>query len=410
MILPMHNRLLILLLMFLCVPPTTQGVENNKYVLQESSYKVLNEARDEMDKGENSKALARLKKLLPEISDMEYDTAVVYQTMGYIYHALDEIDNAITAFIKSAESGKLPPDVTHDLYYVIAQLSIYKDQHKTGLEYLKKWFADEPNPKADAHLLAASVYFELDDYNQAIPHLKAAIRKSEKPPENWYEMLLSAYLQTEQFKSAAALLEDMIVRYPDHKDFWLQLAAVYQQSGQGKKALAISELAYTRGLLNKDETLNLAKSYLYFDMPYKAGDLITRELLQGESEKDAELLKLLVNSWLSAQEFDKAIDVLEQLVRIDNDPANHFRLAQLLVEKEQWQAALKPLKTVIKSSSFEQLGEAWLLLGMCQYELKDKKASFTSFTNALQHDRSHDQAQWWVDQLTEEQDENLADS
>jgi len=396
--------------MFLCVLPTTQGAENNKYVLQESSYKVLNEAREEMDKGGNSKALARLKKLLPEITDRKYDTAVVYQTMGYIYHALDEIDNAIPTFIKSVESGDLPPDVTHDLYYIIAQLSIYKDQHKTGLEYLKKWFVDEPDPKADAHLLAASVYFELDNYEQAIPHLKTAIRKSDRPPDSWYEMLLSAYLQTGQLKSAVALLENMIVRYPDHKDFWLQLAAVYQQLNQDNKALAISELAYTRGLLNKEEILNLAKTYLYLDMPYKAGDLIASELHPEKSEKDAELLKLLVNSWLSAQEFDKAIEALEQLVRVDNDPAHLFHLAQLLVEKEQWQAALTHLKTVIKSSSFDQLGEAWLLLGMCQYELKDKKASFTSFNNALQHKRSQEQARWWVEQLSEELEENSADS
>jgi tetratricopeptide (TPR) repeat protein len=377
--------------------------EDDEKALQESTYKVLSKAQEEMNQGDNRAALVRLQKLLPDISDLNYDTAVVLQTMGYVYHALDDIDNALSAFIKSVESGALPADVNHDLHFTIAQLAVYKGDYSGGLEYLKKWFADEPLPGADAHLLAANIYLQSDDYTSAIPHLKDAIKKSEKPSRNWYEMLLFAYIQTDRLKSAAALLETMIVRYPSEKNFWLHLVSVYQQSGEERKALAVSELAHSKGLLNADEILTLARNYLYHQMPYKAGKLLSEELDSGTLEEIPETLKLLANSWLAAQEYDRAIETLNTLsMKEPDEPVHAFRMARLLVEQQQWKRAMEALKHVVNAGNFEQMGEAWLMMGMCQYELNEKKASLVSFNKALGHQQSREQARWWLQQINEE--------
>ena len=377
--------------------------EDDDKVLQESTYKVLASAQEDMSQGDNRAALVRLQKLLPDIRDLTYDTAVVQQTLGYVYHALDDIDNALSAFIKSVESGALPADVDHDLHYTIAQLAAYKGAWDTGLEYLKKWFAEEPLPGADAHLLAANIYLQSDDYTAAIPHLKDAISKSDNPSRNWYEMLLFAYLQTNRLKSAAALLETMIVRYPAVKNYWLHLVSVYQQSGEERKALAVSDLAHSKGLLNADEILTLARNYLYHEMPYKAGRLLSKELDQGTLEATPDILKLLANSWLAAQEYERAIETLATLSGKEPDePMHAFRMAQLLIDKQQWNRALNALKTVVKAGNFEQMGEAWLMMGMCQYELNEKKDSLASFNKALGHQQSREQARWWLQQLNEE--------
>lgn len=402
-----------LFLLVLLLPTTALPVhaEEDQYVLEESTYKVLTKAQEEMNAGDNRTALARLEKLLPDISDKTYDTAVVQQTMGYIYHALEDFDKALNSFITSVESGALPQDVTHDLYFTIAQIATYRESYSTALEYLKKWFADEAVPGADAHLLAANIFLQTDDYKSAIPHLKDAINKSDKPPRSWYEMLLVAYIQTGKLNSAAALLENMIVRYPNEKSFWLHLVSIYQQLEQDRKAVAVSELAYTRGLLNADEILTLARNYLYLDMPYKAGKLITDEIENGTLEQSPEILKLLANSWLSAQEYDRAIDTLAKLSKREPDEPEHpFRMAQLLVEQQKWQQALAALRGVVKAGDFDNIGEAWLMLGMAQYELKDKKASLASFNKALKHKGSKEQARWWVQQINEEMDEETADS
>jgi hypothetical protein len=48
------------------------------------------------------------------------------------------------------------------------------------------------------------------------------------------------------------------------------------------------------------------------------------------------------------------------------------------------------------------MGEAWLMMGMCQYELNEKKASLVSFNKALGHQQSREQARWWLQQINEE--------
>lgn len=397
-----HLPQLILLLILLFQSTASFAETENQYVLQENTYKALNEVREAMDQGKNDQALKQLKKLLPTLGKHPYDTAVVNQTLGYVYHALEQIDKALNAFIKSVETGELPDEVAHDIHYIIAQLAIYKDAYKTGLNYLQKWFNKESAPGPDAHILAASVYFELEKYKDAIPHIKDAIKKSDKPPLNWQEMLLAAYYQTKQLKQAAALLEKLIVSNPEHKEFWLQLIATYQQLDNDRRALAINELAYSRGLLKKDEIINLAKSYLYLDMPYKAGDLISREMNAGILDKDENNMQLLVNSWLSAQEHNAAIIALEELNKNFANTEHQFRLARLYVEKERWQDAVPLLKAVTSDGKFKQMGEAWLLLGMCHYELNDNKSSLASFQHALKHKDSREQARWWVEQIIED--------
>ncbi len=397
------------LVLLLAITPGTASAED-KYVLQEKTFRVLNEAREKMTAGDNAAALSKLKALLPEVSDNQYDTAVVQQTLGYVYHALDDTDRALSSFMTAADSGKLPPEVTHELHYIIAQLAIYTGANDSGLKYLGLWFADATDPPAEAHLLAASVYLQKENYKAAVPHLQDAIEKTAQAPRNWYEMLLGAYLRSDQLQQAADVLEKMIVRYPEQRDFWLQLIAVYQQLGKDRKSLAISELAHARGLLEGEEIINLVRQYLYLEMPYKAGRLLAQEINQGRLQPNRENLQLLINSWLSAREHDHAIETLQQLVRLESDPEHEFRLAQLLVDRGDWRAALPHLQAVVEASGFGRAGEAWLLLGMCRYELNDKPASLAAFNQALTHDRSREQARWWVQQLSEELEDSPAGS
>ncbi len=390
-----------LILLFGLFQNATVLAADKQYQLQEDTHQALSEAHKLIEEDKNKQALGILTKLLSSANEYAYDKAVIKQTLGYIYYGLEQIDLSLKAFVDAVESNALPPDVQHDLHFTIAQLSIFQDQYDAGLHYLKKWFAKESSPGADAHLLAASVYFELEQYKKSIPHLKDAIRLSDSAPKNWYDMLLAAYFETKQLNHAALLLEKLIVRYPDEKNFWLQLISVWQQLDKDNKALAVNELAYRRGLLNSKEKLNLAKSYLYLEMPYKAASLLESEIDSDNLKPDSSTLELLINSWLSAQENDKAIQVLQTLNNLEESSEHKFRLAQLLIDQQKWRQAVPLLEKVTKDTGFEHIGEAWLLLGMSQYELNDSQASLASFGNAMQHKNSQEQARWWMQQINE---------
>ena len=380
----------------------SQGQENQR-VLPESTYKSLNSVQEVMDLGEHETAEEILIKLLSKPADNPYETAVINQTLGYVYIAMDENEKAATAFIKAVEHNVLPNEVIHELYYIIAQLLIHSGKYVEGIDYFQKWLVLEGNPGADAHLLAATAYYQLGNYQGMIPHMQDAIRKSDNPEQSWYELLLTGYFETKDFNSAAELLEKMVNLYPDENDYWLRLAGVYQQLKQDEKALAILELALGKGILGEPEILQLTQIYLYLDLPYKAATLINDELDKGTISRTRETLELLANSWLLAREKERAAQALNELATISDDIFVIYKLGQIYFEMEKWDAAIDSLETAIKNRNPEYEADAWLLLGIAAYHNNDNIRSLKAFNQALSFDSTKEQAQWWLDKLNNEQ-------
>lgn len=378
---------------------------DDKYLLSSESYKILTEARELMNKEEYTAAESRLNRLLN--SDINnYEKAVTNQTLGYIYISMGRYEDATDTFINSVSDNALPPDVTHEINYIIAQLLAQAGKYRDSLEYLIRWFGKEKSPDAEAHLLMASVYYQLEDYRKMIPHLQEAINNSTKPQKTWYEMLLSGYYQINQLKNAADLLEKMVRLYPDSSNYWLQLAATYYQSKNYKKALAVYKLAYTKDILNEEEILRLARLYLNEQLPYQAGKLLDEAIIQGKVTKSAENLKLLANCWSLAREYDRTVSVLLELADINYDPDIYFRIGQIYFEQQKWENTVKMLELAVKDDHLENMGEACLLLGIAAYHIDEKARSSEALKKAVSYKNTRDQAEWWLNKLANETKEN----
>ncbi len=369
--------------------------------LQASTYEILSDAQADMEKFNYAVAKQKLTRLLQK--DLKtYDKAVVLQTMGYCENGLGDFEAAATAFEQALMANILPEQVTHSLQYSAAQLFIHVEQPQKGLRYLKKWFANEKQPKPDAHIVAASAYYQLEDYEQLIFHVEKALSQNANPPLSWYQLLLAAYFETNKFSRAAELLEKIVVLQPDNKDYWLQLVGVYQELKQEKKALAIYELAYQKGLLTNREIEQLARSYLYHEMPFKAAKLMEKELAIGGINENKDNLVLLADSWLLAQENGKAESIFKEVVKKYNDDKTRLRLGQLYVETEQWQNAvdLLNIKQNIKDKKLK--AKINLLLGIAQFNLNNVKGATSAFNRALSSKSTVDQARWWLDYLSKQ--------
>jgi len=125
---------------------------------------------------------------------------VINQTLGYAYNAQENYKRSIESFVQSVSTDALPDKVRHELTYIIAQLYIHSEKYTEGLGYLDKWFEKEANPSTDAHLLAASAYYQINQFKKLIPHAKTAIEKSATPQQSWYELLIAGYYETRRFR------------------------------------------------------------------------------------------------------------------------------------------------------------------------------------------------------------------
>lgn len=373
--------------------------KENNFLLDEQTHTALTDIQKDMEEGRNETALKKLKKLAVSDNIKDYDLAVIYQTMGYAENGLNNFKNSAKYFVKALSFNALPDKVTHELQYSTAQLLIHIEKPKEGLIYLSKWFTTETNPKADAHILAATAYYYTEDYQQLIVHAKKALLKNPKPPINWYELLLAGYYELKDYKNAADVLENIISEYPEKSSYWLQLAGIYQQLKKDKKALAIYELAYTKELLKKDEIIQLIKNYRYMEMPYKAANLLEKEMAIGDIEANKEMLILLADSWILAQENNKAKSVFKELINKFNDDTARLRLGQLLLDDEEWQDAVDVLNIKPQTKDKTLISKINLLLGIAQYHTDNLSDATRAFTNSLSDASTKDQAQWWLQHL-----------
>tara|TARA_R110002096_G_scaffold95131_1_gene213500 strand:- start:14194 stop:15432 length:1239 start_codon:yes stop_codon:yes gene_type:complete len=390
---------ILIIMLVLCCNSLFAEEKKKNYQLDPNMHAELIGIHKQIDEGQNGEALKRLKKLISSNNLKSYDSAVIYQTMGYAKSNIGEFNDAAKHFIKALSLDALPEDVTHELNYSTAQLLIHIDKTKEGLKYLAKWFANEPKASGDAHILAATAYYYLKNYKQLIIHVEKALALSDKPPLNWYELLLAGYYETKEYKKSVALLEKIINKYPKKTNYWLQLAEIYQRLKQDKKALAIYELAYSKGLLQKDDITRLISNYLYLEMPYKAAVILEKEMAIGDITPDIKMLTLLADSWLLAQENQKAEPVFKEIIRKFNDGRTRLRLGQLYIEAEEWEKVVDVLGVEFQSDDKVLLSKVNLLLGIAQYHSKNMDKATRAFTHALSDKSTAEQASWWLEHL-----------
>ncbi len=375
--------------------------KDEKNYLQQSTYEVLTDVQSDMEKFNYSSAKLKLNKLLTTDKLKEYDKAVTYQTLGYVENGLNDFNASAAAFEKALNLNKLPEEVTHQLLFSVAQLLIHVEKPEAGLKYLARWFANEPKPNAQAHIVAASAYYQTKNFKQLIFHVEKALALTADPPLNWYELLLAAYYETKNLNKATEILEKIITAYPVKQYYWLQLAGIYQQLKLDKKALAIYELAYAKNLLDEENVLQLVRYYLYQEMPYQAGSLLEKELAIGGVKDNKKSLELLVNSWLLAQETDKAESVLRELVKRFNDNDSRLRLAQLYVDTAQWQKTVDLLDKELQIEDEKLKSKLNLLLGVARYYQDNLGKASSAFTRALSSKETEEQARWWLNHIEE---------
>jgi len=392
--------LITIVFLFFCSLSVTAKEE--AYLLDAGTHSVLSEAHKDMESGNHQEALKKLNTLVLSDKIKDYDAAVAYQTMGFAENGLNNFKNAAKYFIKALSLNALPEKVSHDLHFSVAQLLIHIEKPKEGLKYLSKWFSSEAKPKADAHILAATAFYYTENYKQLIVHVKKALLLRKKPLLNWYELLLAGYYETKDYENASKILEKVISTYPKKTEYWLQLAAIYQQLGQDKKSLALYELAYTKKLLSKDEIIQLIRNYRYLEMPYKAAIILEEEMAIGDIDVNKEMLVLLVDSWILAQENEKAKSVFKEIIKKFHDDTARLRLGQLYHDSAEWEKMLEVLDVKLQSADKKLISKVSFLLGIAQYHSKKLSAATQSFTRSLSDASTKEQAKWWLEHVEKE--------
>src|SRR5262245_13988832 len=342
------------------VKPETKKVQ----AVGEWAYKRLNAAHEALAKSKHGEALQALEEMKGNSHLNDHEKALMWQTYGYIYASQEKYKQATEAFEKCLESGALPDAAQFDTQYNLAQLYVMLERFADAVRVFQDWFAKAQNPSAEAHYVYAVALYQKGDKRTALQQGELALQKATKPQESWLQLVLSLYIENQQYPKAIEVSEALVANFPK-KSYWLQLSAVYSQVDDYKRALAALALANTQGMLTDDRELtHLAQLYLYNEIPYDAARLLDDGLASGKVEGTAQSWRLLSEAWVNARERTKAEKPLEQAASKSGDGELYVRLAQIQFEREDWGGVRKSLRHALEKGKLFDPGGAHLLLGI----------------------------------------------
>ena len=388
-----------------------QSVEREDLVVSmaESVYRRLSAIHELMGESNFDGALSRLEALQKQRLT-PHELALVFQTFGFVYSQQGKFSAAIPVFERCLELDALPNIAQQGMLYSLSGLYASEGRFEKAIETMRRWFRYEQNPSAEAYMLVGSSYAELERYQESLPYVKRAIEKSEQPKESWYQLELSLLFDQNDYRSALQVLKQMIVYWPDKARYWEMLSSVYLELKQDADALAALMVTYSKGQITEQvKLLNLVKMNLFVEIPYRAGTILENEITSGRVERTQKNLELLLSAWSTAREFDKAIEVIDQLAPMTEDASLYLQKAQILNESGRWAEVVEAATQALQIGGLAKPGDAYILMGMASTELEDYEEALRAFEEARKHDEnSRRNAAAWIEYVNDRRQVSVA--
>lgn len=363
-------------------------------------YKKLTQTEKLINQKSYPAARQKLQDLLDDVEQGSYEQASVLRSLSSVYALQNQYRKAVQILKQCLGLNVLPPQQEQQSLLNLGQLYMATEQYQLAVETLEPWLAKHPQPNADTSALLANAYTQQKQYRRALPHIKNAIASRNKPPESWYQLNLALYYELDDYSSAAKLLNRLLHRYPDKKEYWSQLSSVYQQLKQYNKAVSVQHLAYQKGLLHSEtEILALCNLFLYVGSPYKGAQLLAEALATKRVQGNSKNWETLANAWLQAKEFDKAITSLEKASHLHEKGRLYQQLGQIYVEQEEWSKAILAFNKALSKGGLEHPGKTYLLLGISYYESNNYDKARSAFNQAGKDHKQRRTASQWLDYL-----------
>jgi tetratricopeptide (TPR) repeat protein len=372
--------------------PETKRVQ----AVSEWAYKRLNASHDAIADGNYAIALQKLDELAGKARLNQHEQALVWQTYGYVYGMQEKYKEATEAFEKCLAADALPEAAQLNVQFNVAQLYVVLERFPEAVKVFQEWFGKTTDPSPGAHYIYAIALFQSGDERGALEHGLAAVRKAPVPKEAWLQLVLAVYLKGKHYEDSVGILETLVGLHP-RKAYWLQLSAVYAETGNYEKALSAMALAYEQGLLtNEREITHLAQLYLYNRIPYQATQVLEKGLAEGRIQGTVESWQLLADAWLAARERAKARKPLEQAASRATNGDLYLRLARVQIEGDEWSAARKSLTRAIEKGGLADPGDAHLLLGIASARDASWPEARRAFQVAGGYEKTEKAAKEWL--------------
>jgi len=386
----------------LCILGASVNAEEKSQPISPWLYKQISKSEALIAKQAYPQARKKLQKTLAKLDKNSYEQAITLRSLASVYALENQYQKSARLLEQAMATGALTETQQQEALLNLGQLYMATEQYQKAVEKLDPWLKQHPETRnTQVHVLLANAYSQLKQYRKALPYIEYAIQRSKKPRESWLQLNLALYYQLENYSAAAGILRKLVAQYPDKKDYWQQLASVYQHIQQYNHALTIKYLAYEKGYIQSEaEIIQLFNLFLYNQQPYQAANLLSKHLNKEGVRQSSKNWEMLANAWTRAREYKKAINALEKASSLHQKGELYLQLGRIHVEQELWQAAINAINKALKKGGVKQTGEAYILLGMSYYETGKLKSAKSAFNNAIRYRKTKKSAEQWLNYVS----------
>ncbi|OUS14100.1 hypothetical protein A9Q89_01135 [Gammaproteobacteria bacterium 53_120_T64] len=241
--------------------------------------------------------------------------------------------------------------------------------------------------------------YQLDKKTAAQAYIKRAIsdyeRRGKRLPEAWWSLQSLLYFEQEEYRQALPVLKQLIKHYPRYR-YWHQLGGLYGQLNKNIERLVATEVVYLAGALDKErELLSLAYLYLGAKTPYRAAVTLETAITKKQVQENAKHLELLGQAWQQAGEGEKARPALEKAVALSGQGKIYAQLAGVYLDIGDDAKAVAAAKNALSKGQLKRPGA--VQLGNAQLNLHCYDKAIDAFEQAVRYKTSKINAKQWLD-------------
>jgi len=352
----------------------------------------------EQDATENvALSVSELEKQINTLQD-DYTRANAEKFLAQHYAAEKDYPKAIAHLEDALKRPGITDSARRDMLGDLAHLYVMQKDYTNAASAIKRYLDTNPPENADMYILLAQVHYNNKKYVESAAALDKVLALNKDPSKDLLQSALAIYYSIGSYDRAASMIKKLIEQDINNATLWQQWISLELKAGKNPEALTVMSLAWEKNIPFRDQdVLLLCDLYAINKIPGRGARVLEEAINTEKIKADSKVNDRLFRLWLQAGDRDKAQKALEKAAQMGSDKELQLHLAQLYMEKEQWQTMQDMVLKACDSALPDALvARANLFLGISQFKLGDTDRARRSFINATLIGGENEKAGQWL--------------
>ena len=351
--------------------------------------------------GQDDKVIAAAEEIIANDKAKPYDRAMASLLAGTAAINLEDDAKAITYLSRAIEENALSNDNHYTAMLSLASVYINGDQFDKADPLIARVIAETKTTNPQVYALQGASFYNNDKFAEAIPALKRAIElKPDAPEDQWLQMLLACYAETEDNAAAIALGEQLQRQKPDDKRAMMMLAGIYSNADQTEKAAALLDAARQKGMLTEAvDYQRLVSMYFGMDREKDAAAILEEGMAKGIVPADGKNYSQLAQAHYFSDNIPAAIAAAQKAAPLATDGEPALFLAQILGQEDR-NAESKAAAQQALAKGLKNPGNAWMAIARAEYYSDNIAAAQAAYREAAKDPSTKAEAQKALAQIS----------